>query len=311
MFHFSLHTVWLSGVLVLTAAIILSLAGAALLLYTARMNRDAIGRRISLLSGNVLPAKSRAPVAPALIRSQGQGLKEREQREVAQAMDRFGVPPQWALTALLTVRLVAMAVLAGAGFTLMRRWMGAGGPAMLPILVATALAICGWFIPGMAIGKMVKSRLKAVVVGLPDALELLVICVEAGLSFEDGLDRIAGVLQVSQPALAEELALTAADLKILPSREQALANLAARVNAPSIRSVVTTLSQTLRYGTPLAQALRVISAELRNESLMKLEERANQLPTLMTIPMMLFIMPTIFMVVAGPAILRVLDAFKH
>jgi tight adherence protein C len=115
----------------------------------------------------------------------------------------------------------------------------------------------------------------------------------------------------SQPALGEELARTSADLKILPSREQALANLAGRVDMPSVRTVVTTLSQTLRYGTPLAQGLRVVSGELRNDTLVRLEERANQLPTLMTIPMMLFIMPTIFMIVAGPAALHVIDAMKN
>jgi tight adherence protein C len=100
-------------------------------------------------------------------------------------------------------------------------------------------------------------------------------------------------------------------MKILPSRDEALANLAVRVNMPSVRSVVTTLSQTLRYGTPLAQALRVVAGELRNDTLMRLEERANQLPSLMTIPMMLFIMPTIFMIVAGPAVLRVMDIMHH
>jgi tight adherence protein C len=111
--------------------------------------------------------------------------------------------------------------------------------------------------------------------------------------------------------LAEELALTSADLKILPSRDRALANFAERVQVPSVRTVVTTLAQTMRYGTPLAQALRVVASELRNDSLMRLEERANQLPTLMTIPMMIFIMPTIFLIVGGPAALRMLDAFHH
>ncbi len=113
----------------------------------------------------------------------------------------------------------------------------------------------------------------------------------------------------SHPSLAEELALTAADLKILPSRDQALSNLADRVDVPSVRSVATTLSQTMRYGTPLAQALRTVASELRNDSLLALEERANRLPTLMTLPMMLFIMPTIFLIVGGPAALRLMDTF--
>jgi tight adherence protein C len=137
------------------------------------------------------------------------------------------------------------------------------------------------------------------------------VCVEAGLALEDGIDRIAFELKDSRPALADELALTSADLKILPSRDQALANLADRVDVASVRSVVTTLSQTMRYGTPLAQAIRVVAAEMRNESLIQLEERANRLPTMLTIPMMLFIMPTIFLVIGGPSVLRLIDMLGH
>ena len=92
---------------------------------------------------------------------------------------------------------------------------------------------------------------------------------------------------------------------------QALANLAERVDVPSVRSVVSTLSQTLRYGTPLAQAMRVVAAQMRTEALIDLEERANRLPAIMTVPMMLFIMPVIFLIVGGPAVLRLLDMLAH
>jgi tight adherence protein C len=97
----------------------------------------------------------------------------------------------------------------------------------------------------------------------------------------------------------------------LPSRDRALTNLTERVDAPSVKSVVTTLTQTMRYGTPLAQALRSVAAELRNDVILRMEERANQLPTLMTIPMIIFLMPTIFLIVGGPAALRLIDAFKQ
>src|SRR6185436_8429597 len=121
-------------------------------------------------------------------------------------------------------------------------------------------AILGWLVPPIVISTSIKHRKRDVATGLPDALELLVICVEAGLSLEDGIDRIVSELKRSRPALGDELALTSADLKILPSRDDALRNLADRVDLPSIRSVVTTLSQTMRYGTPLAQALRVVAS---------------------------------------------------
>ncbi len=111
--------------------------------------------------------------------------------------------------------------------------------------------------------------------------------------------------------MAEELAVTGADLKMLPNSDAALRRLADRVDLPSIRSVVITLSQTLRYGTPLAQALRVVAAELRNDGLRKLEEQANRMPVLLTVPMILFILPSIFMIIGGPAFLKVMDAFKR
>ena len=172
-------------------------------------------------------------------------------------------------------------------------------------------AIVVWFLPKLFIDYGVKQRAKAVRTGLPDALELLVVCVEAGLSLEDGLARVVTELKQSQPALADELGLTLADLKILPSRDQALLNLADRVDIPSVRGVVMTLTQTLRYGTPLANSLRVVASEMRNDSLIEMEERANRLPAYLTLPVMLFLMPTIFLVVGGPAALRIMDAFHR
>jgi len=197
------------------------------------------------------------------------------------------------------------------GLVASRHITSLAGSRVLPWLITAVLGVFGWLLPQIILKRMVKRRAKAAADGLPDALELLVVCVEAGLSLEDGIDRIIGELQRSQPALAAELALTSADLKILPSRDQALANLAERVDIPSVRSVVSTLSQTLRYGTPLAQAMRVVAAEMRSEALINLEERANRLPAIMTVPMMLFIMPTIFLIVGGPAVLRLLDMMHH
>jgi tight adherence protein C len=165
----------------------------------------------------------------------------------------------------------------------------------------------GWIAPGMLFDRAVKRHVVLSAAGLPDALELLVVCVEAGMSLDDAIDRITEDLKWSRPELAEELMLTSADLKILPDRDQALANLASRIDVPSVRAVVTSLSQTLRYGTPLAQALKSTASELRNEALVRMEEKAAGLPALLTLPMMLFIMPTVFMILLGPAVLRILD----
>jgi tight adherence protein C len=300
-----------SGTLILMGALALGIAGMALVLYSARMTREAVTKRVDLIQGSLGVINRGLPPPKALVRSGLEGSKEREQREMARLLLRFGVSSQRPGVILTGLRIMLIIGLGAFGLIVASRWLPASAPRIMLMLVAAGCGISGWFVPAMIIGKLIKARTKSVVAGLPDSLELLVICVEAGLSFEDGIDRVAAVLQKSQPALAEELALTAADLKILASREQALANLALRVDMPSVRSVVTTLSQTLRFGTPLAHALRLVAGELRADTLVRLEERANQLPTLMTIPMMLFIMPTIFMIVAGPAALRVIDAFNH
>ncbi len=298
------------GIIVLAAALALCLAGIGLMLYSARMTREAVLKRVSLIRPDQGIPVSKA-LAPELIRSAVRGSAEREAQEMTRLVVRLGIPAARAGMVMAGIRAAGIIALAVLGYLAGSRWLAAPGSLLMPLLMAVAGALSGWFVPVFVVRKLIKSRTKEIVAGLPDALELLVICVEAGLAFEDGIDRVSNVLRAPRPALAEELALTSADLKILPSREQALANLAVRIDAPSVKTVVTTLSQTLRYGTPLAQGLRVVSAELRADTLVKLEERANQLPSLMTIPMMLFIMPTIFMIVAGPAALHIMDVLNH
>jgi len=136
---------------------------------------------------------------------------------------------------------------------------------------------------------------------LPDMLDLLVICAEAGLTLDSALHRVVKEMAQTGPDLADELSYTAIELGFLPERRQALQNLAERVTLPSIRSVTATLIQSEKYGTPLAQSLRVLSAEFRNERMMKAEEKAAKLPATMTIPLILFILPTLFVVLIGPA----------
>lgn len=302
----------LGGIMILLAAVALSVGGLTLVLYSARMTREAITRRVDLIRGKSTTVARSVAVRTTLVRIHPRGAADRELREVERLIAKFGIAATHGGNVLIGVRLATVAIFALAAYILASHSsMFAGNAMMRMLLLPMACGIAGWFVPALFIHRSIKVRTKSVVAGLPDALELLVICVEAGLAFEDGLGRIVGELEKSRPALAEELAFTAADLKILPSREQALANLAERIDAPSVGSVVTTLTQTLRYGTPLAQALRMVASELRTDSLVHLEERANQLPTLMTIPMMLFIMPTIFMVVAGPAALRLMDTMSH
>jgi tight adherence protein C len=296
----------------LAGASALVVAGAILILRSLRSARDRLDVRIALTRAD-FQANAAAAVQPNTMAKVGYGFSFRglspESREIVRCLAPFGIGPKMALAIYRVGRPIVTLCIGAAALFLALRLIPPPASARVALLAAGAAAVVAWILPSMLLGRWVKSRSAEAAAGLPDALELLVVCVEAGLSLDDGIDRVVQELRHSQPVLAEELALTAADWKILPSREQALKNLAERVNVPSVHSLVTTLSQTLRYGTPLGQALRNVAAELRDDSLLRIEERASQLPVMLTIPMMLFIMPTIFLIVAGPAALRIFDLF--
>jgi tight adherence protein C len=289
-------------------------AGVALIMSVRSSRDEALARRVEMVEpglGAIVAGAAPSSAADSLFRLPTRGLPEPVQREIIRRFSRLGITGARALTLFVAFRLGVVFILGALALLWAREIEAFAAAPLIPVVIAAVAAIIGWFVPMMLISRGVKQRNKAVRAGLPDALELLIVCVEAGLSLEDGLDRIVVELKRSQPALADELGLTLADLKILPSRDQALANLAARVDVPSVRSVVNTLSQTLRYGTPLVMSLRVVASEMRNDSLIELEDKANKLPALLTLPVIVFLMPTIFLIVGGPAALRLMDAFLH
>ena len=163
--------------------------------------------------------------------------------------------------------------------------------------------------PEIYIQNMISKRTDAIRKGLPDALDLLVICAEAGLTVDAAFNRVAKELGRAYPELGDEFALTAIELSFLSERRQAFENLAWRVKLDAVKGVTTTMVQTERYGTPLASALRVLSAEFRNERMMRAEEKAARLPAIMTVPLILFILPMLFVVILGPAACSIADAF--
>jgi tight adherence protein C len=250
----------------------------------SRRRRRHIEGRIGLVAPTEVSA-ARPDVA--LVRRPASRLDRREEREVVRLLGRLKIAPSLAVPALTLARFGCAIVFAGLGGVIAVRAFHAGGSVWITLALA------------------------AVARGLPDALELLVVCVEAGLALENAILRVTEELKAPQPLLAEELAMTAADLKVLSNLDEGLANLATRVDLPEVHSVVTILSQSIRYGTPLADALRSAAAGMRDEALIRLEERGNRLPTLLTLPMMLFILPTIFLIVGGPAALRTMDVFSH
>lgn len=175
---------------------------------------------------------------------------------------------------------------------------------------ALIIAILMFFAPDLYIRQLSKKRQKLLQRGLPDALDLLVVCAQAGLSLDAAIARVAKEIAFSSAVVGEEFSLTALELGFLPERKAALDNLKSRTGLKDIAAVCTTLVQSEKYGTPLAYALKVLSAEFRRERLMRAEEKAAQLPAIMTLPLALFILPVLFMVVIGPAIINAIASFK-
>jgi tight adherence protein C len=297
------------------AALTFLVAGASLFGWNIVAARDRISHRVGALSPiRALPVATggqiwvRPSPPPAWLTDRA--LPKANEVEIVRRLAPLHISAHRAVAVFFTARLVFALLLIIAPTFIAYRYAPDAG-----FLRAAGIGVVGgclaWFFPQFVVGRLVRRRMRSIERGLPDAIELLCISVEAGLALEDAIDRVVPELWRSQPTMADELALTSADLKILPSREAALKRLSARVAVPSVHSVVTTLSQTLRYGTPLAQALRVVAAELRNNALIALEERANKMPVLLTIPMVLFILPCVFMVIGGPTALRLIDAFHH
>jgi tight adherence protein C len=183
------------------------------------------------------------------------------------------------------------------------------GPLKKYGLVAVSF-ILAYKAPDIYLKNKITKRSDAIRKGLPDALDLLVICAEAGLTVDAAFHRVAKELGKAYPELGEEFALTAIELGFLTDRRQAFENLASRVALDAVKGVVTTMIQTEKYGTPLASALRVLSAEFRNERMMRAEEKAARLPAIMTVPLILFILPVLFVVILGPAACSISDAFS-
>ena len=184
-------------------------------------------------------------------------------------------------------------------------------PPNLTLLSAAGAAVFGFFAPGIYIKNKTTKRQKRMQLGLPDALDLMIICAEAGLSLDATMMRVSRELQQACPDLAEELGITSAELTFLPDRRQAFENLNNRTDMSAIRGVVNTLMQTAKFGTPLAHSLRVLAVEYRDARMFRAEEKAARLPALMTVPMILFILPTMFIVLMGPAALGIIDTFNR
>jgi len=178
-----------------------------------------------------------------------------------------------------------------------------------PVLVKVGLAVgagyIGFYLPNMFIQNLVQRRQTSIKSAFPDALDMLLICVQSGMSIEAAFQKVSGEVGNQSLELAEELSLTTAELSYLQDRRQAFENLGKRTGIPGIKAVATALIQAERYGTPVGQALRVMAKENRDMRMAEAEKKAAALPPKLTVPMIIFFLPVLFVVILGPAIIQV------
>ena len=240
-----------------------------------------LGRAI--MSSGLLPGKTRLELEQTLLGSGFRGPN--------------------ALALFVGSKLILLALSPGLGWVLANA-LGMTDLTRIAILLATT--VVGLLAPDFIVRRIRKQYLDEVESGLPDALDLLTICAQAGLSLEPGMTRVAFELRRARPEIAREFEMTVRELEILSDSAVALANMGKRTGLDSLKRLTATLVQTMQYGTPLSDALRSLSNEMRTMALTRFEERAARLPVLLTLPMILFILPCIFIIVGGPAAITVM-----
>ena len=188
--------------------------------------------------------------------------------------------------------------------------LGKGKMAQFEIILPVLGAYIGLKLPAWIVRRARKKRYLAVQRALSDTLDLMTICAEAGLTLGTALTRVSKELSLPYPEMAEELSITSMELSFLPERNKALINLASRVKLPEVRGITSVLIQTEKYGTPIAQALRVLSAEFREARMLRAENKAARLPAMMTVPMIIFILPTLFVIIIAPAAVKIMNTMS-
>ncbi len=178
---------------------------------------------------------------------------------------------------------------------------------LMKFCIAVGAAYIGFYLPNIFITNLIQKRQKSIRQAFPDALDLLLICVQSGMSIESAMNKVSHEIGTQSLELAEEFALTTAELSYLPQRRQAYENLGKRTGVPAVKAVGTSLLQAERYGTGLGQALRVMAQESRAGRMNDAEKKAAALPPKLTVPMILFFLPVLFVVLLGPAAIKVFE----
>lgn len=232
---------------------------------------------------------------------------EIERNQITQTLVHAGFRSPTAVQSYYAIKVVLTVALPGI-FLLVARWLPNLTTQMELFGALTACGI-GLLVPNMVLTRLLEKRKKRLRNAFPDALDMLVVCVEAGLGISQALQRVADELGVSHPELAQELALVNAEIRAGVDRVAALKNLAYRTGLEDIQGLVSLLVQTLRFGTSIAESLRVYSFEFRDKRTQKAEEQAAKIGTKMIFPLVIFLFPGFFIVAVGPAVMALISVF--
>ncbi len=300
----------------LLGALVLLVGIAALLLWQEAGTRD-LEARIASITGEQRAAvrRSGGMWLLAVLRALGQSIRERtrlysdQDLAVLGAMlGASGFNPAQMLPLVLGAKVAVMVLLpAGAiGYGLLMHLKP------LMILLAAAAAVPGGVLgPEWVLRMLRRPYTRDLQRGASDALDLLVVCAEAGMALEAALDQVAREMRSSNRAMAGALAMLVDELRVLPDQRQAFRNFGDRTGVEGLRRMAAIISQALQYGTPLGQALRAVAGELRRERMTRLEAKAVRLPALLVFPLIFFILPSLFIALMGPAMMRVTDALTQ
>ncbi len=311
-------TASLPALVVACAACLASSLAAGLLYCRQRERQSAFRDRLVGIRQSIdLPVRS-AQVGPSLtgvIAKLGRTLAESgilpvgTLAELEETLSSAAVGGANRLALFIGFKVLLLLGLPALTFLFVSRWpVSSSTHIMLPGL-SGVLGLLG---PDYVIGRWRKRYLRSVESGLPDALDMMVICSEAGLGLELAIDRVAEEIEQAHPSIAREFRTTAREMRLTSDRRQVLVNMGDRTKLENLRRLATTLIQTIQFGTPLSQALRTLAVEMRQDNMTKYEGRAAKLPVALTFPMILFILPCIFIVVGGPAALEAMRVIsKH
>jgi tight adherence protein C len=233
-----------------------------------------------------------------------------EQQRLQKALAAAGIKARSAVATFITIKTLTALSVGGLLWLALELRQVFETMVILRVGTVGLGLLLGWRAPDLVLSRLIARRRLSLEHGIPDALDLLVICAEAGLSLNQAVDEVSQQMRMSNKNVADEFTLTSAEMRILPNFSQALDNMVERTGLTHLGSMVATLKQSMKYGTPLAESLRMIAVEMRAERQAGMEERAARLPVLLAIPMVLFILPCIFMIVCTPVAIRMIDTFK-